>query len=136
MNREALINQLIMDEGLKLKPYSDTVGKLTIGVGRNLNDTGISEDEARVLLGNDIARTEQALDSAFPFWRTLSENRQEVIANMAFNMGTARLLDFKNMIHALQASDYLGAAREMLNSEWARQVKKRADRLADQMRNG
>lgn len=136
MNTDALVSQLIVDEGLKLKPYTDSVGKLTIGVGRNLNDTGISESEARQLLANDIERTAKSLDTAFPFWRTLSENRQEVIANMAFNMGTARLLDFKNMIHALQASDYLGAAREMLNSEWARQVKGRATRLAETMRNG
>lgn len=136
MNRDALISQLLVDEGLKLKPYTDSVGKLTIGVGRNLNDVGISEPEARVLLGNDIDRTTQALDSAFPFWKTLSENRQAVIANMAFNVGVARLLDFKNMIHDLQAGDYLGAAREMLASQWARQVGKRADRLAETMRNG
>ena len=56
MNRDALISQLIIDEGIKLKPYTDSVGKLTIGVGRNLNDVGISEDEARFLLGNENAQ--------------------------------------------------------------------------------
>lgn len=136
MNREALISQLIIDEGLQLKPYTDSVGKLTIGVGRNLNDVGISEDEARALLNNDVQRTQNALDAAFPLWRSLSENRQAVICNMAFNMGVSRVLDFRKMIHAIQAADFLGAAREMLNSEWARQVGKRADRLAEAMRNG
>ena len=136
MNRDALISQLIIDEGIKLKPYTDSVGKLTIGVGRNLNDVGISEDEARYLLGDDIQRTQNALDAALPSWRSLSENRQAVICNMAFNMGTVRLLEFRNMLHCLQAADFEGAAKEMLASQWARQVGKRADRLADAMRNG
>lgn len=136
MNRDAMVSQLIIDEAMKLKPYTDTKGKLTIGIGRNLTDVGISEPEARTLLSNDLDVTEKSLDHALPMWRQLSEARQEVILNMSFNMGVEKLLEFKNMLHDIQAGDFIGAAREMLASAWSRQVGKRADRLAEQMRNG
>lgn len=134
MNTEDLKADLIRDEGRKLKPYRDTVGKLTIGVGRNLDDVGINSDEANYLLNNDIARTCAALDAALPWWRNLSDTRQQVIANMAFNMGIATLLQFKNTLAAVQAGRYEDAAEEMLASKWAGQVGGRAKRLANMMR--
>lgn len=134
MNFALLIQQLIDHEGLRLKPYRDTVGKLTIGVGRNLDDVGITESEARTLLENDISTVCRELDRALPWWRDLSEPRQRALADMAFNLGTPRLLGFKRMIAALERKDYEEAANEMLLSQWADQVKSRAVRLAAAMR--
>src|SRR5438105_4864784 len=87
MNLDALRKELIRDEALRLKPYKDTVGKLTIGVGRNLDDKGISEAEAAVLLENDIAEHVALLDAKLSWWRKLDEARQNALANMCFNMG-------------------------------------------------
>ena len=115
---------------------SDTVGKLTIGVGRNLDDVGISESEAETMLRSDIARSESDLDRTQPFWRTLNDARQEALANMCFNMGITRLLKFRRMWGALMANDFNTAADEALDSRWARQVGARADELAEQIRTG
>lgn len=134
MNRERLIQQLSMDEGLRLKPYIDTVGKITIGIGRNLTDGGITATEALSLCNNDLDTVEAELNSRFPWWTTLSEERREVLANMCFNMGIGKLFGFQNMLTALKAGDYETAAAEMLNSGWASQVGDRAKRLATTMK--
>lgn len=136
MDADALIRQLIVDEGVRLKPYHDPVGKLTIGIGRNLDDVGISQYEAMVLLSNDIRKVEADLDVALPWWRSLSEARQQVLANMAFNMGIGSLLKFKDTLSAIQAGKYEDAAAAMLKSLWASQVGQRAARLAKMMRDG
>ena len=127
---------LIQHEGLQLKPYMDSSNKLTIGVGRNLDDTGISRDEALLLLHNDINRVETGLDKTIPWWRNLSENRQKVLVSMAFNLGLDGLMRFNRMLAALQDGDYSAAAEEMLASKWAAQVGVRAVELADMMENG
>jgi lysozyme len=136
MDREALLSELERDEGVRLKPYRDTVGKLTIGVGRNLDDVGISRDEARSLLDNDVSRTMAELDSHLPWWSSLDAVRQRVMVNMAFNMGIEGLLTFKNTLAAVKAGDYSAAAEKMLLSKWALQVGARARRLADMMSEG
>lgn len=130
MDISKLKSDLERDEGLVLKPYKDTVGKLTIGIGRNLDDVGISESEARHLLGNDIEWVLEELDANMPWWRTMPEPAQRALANMAFNLGMPTLKLFRNMLAALQAGDYEKAAVEALDSRWARQVKGRADRIA------
>jgi lysozyme len=130
MDIAKLKSDLELDEGLRLHPYEDTVGKLTIGIGRNLDDVGISEAEARHMLGNDIEWVVKELDRAMPWWRTMPEPAQRALANMAFNLGLTRLRRFKNMLAALQAGDYSKAADEALDSLWAKQVKGRADRIA------
>lgn len=135
MDKQRLIQQLILDEGLKLFPYKDTVGKLTIGVGRNLDDKGITKQEALMLLENDILEVEKQLNK-FQWFKELDSIRQEVIANMVFNVGLSRFLQFKKMILALQNKDFNTASEEMLNSKWAEQVKQRAVRLAKQMKTG
>lgn len=126
--------ELVRDEGLSLRLYKDTVGKLTIGIGRNLDDVGISKDEAYLMLDNDIQRTSDSLDKNLPWWKTLDEVRQRVILNMAFNMGINSLLGFKNTLAAIQAGRYNDAADGMLDSKWAQQTGQRAQRLADMMR--
>ena len=131
---DAMRAELVRDEGLRLRIYKDTVGKLTIGVGRNLDDVGISKDEAYLMLDNDIQRTSDSLDKNLPWWKTLDEVRQRVILNMAFNMGINSLLGFKNTLAAIQAGRYNDAADGMLASKWATQVGARATRLADMMR--
>lgn len=131
-----LLDDLERDEGLRLKPYRDTVGKLTIGCGRNLDDVGISEAEARVLLANDVARVYLELDANLPWWREMTTTRQRVLANMCFNMGIGGLLTFANTLAAMHAGNYTGAAAKMLDSKWARQVGARAQRLAAMMAAG
>jgi lysozyme len=136
MNIDRLKAQLREDEGISLKPYMCPAGKLTIGIGRNLDDVGISEEEAYTLLENDLEWVFAGLDRSFPWWRALDDARQEVLANMAFNMGITRLSGFKKFLAALQAGNFYTASLEMLDSRWAFQVGKRAKRLAEIMRNG
>lgn len=125
--------QIERDEGLRLKPYRDSVGKLTIGYGRNLDDRGITKDEAALLLAHDLADAWNAVESAFPWARDLSEPRMGVLVNMAF-MGIGRLKGFVKMLAAMEAGDWEAAARELLDSKYAGQVGARADRLAQQLR--
>ena len=136
MNRDVLKKQLVDHEGLRLKPYKDTVGKLTIGVGRNLDDRGIAEAEAMYLLENDIDECVAHLDKALPWWGDLTPARQHVLLDMCFNLGIGRLLGFKNTLREVQEGNYDAAADNMLVSLWARQVGRRAQRLATMMREG
>ncbi len=131
-----LEEQLIRDEALRLKPYKDSVGKLTIGVGRNLDDVGISREEAIQLLANDIERALAWLRTHLPWTLELDEIRQAALANMVFNMGGQKLEGFVQFLAKLKAQDFEGAAKEMLNSLWAKQVGDRAERLAEQIRTG
>lgn len=131
--KESLIDMLIRHEGLALKPYRCTAGKLTVGIGRNLEDTGLTENESRYLAENDLGRIRQELDQAIPWWRALDEKRQTVVLNMAFNLGTAGLLKFTKFLHALSHGEYERAAGEMLDSLWAKQVHRRAVELASLM---
>src|SRR5574337_984144 len=114
-------------EGLRLKPYKDTVGKLTIGYGRNLDDKGITLEEAEYLLANDIAAVTLACRETFSWFSFLSQNRQAVIIDMVFNMGISRFLGFKKMIQAIRDKDFDTAASEMLGSVWSKQVGHRAE---------
>lgn len=135
MNTRDLIGDLIRDEGIRLKPYTDTVGKLTIGIGRNLDDVGITLHEARHLCDGDITRVFMELDNRLPWWRSLTENQQRGLANMAFNLGLPRLLRFEKMLAALEVGDGEKAAAEALDSKWAKQVGERADRIAELYRS-
>ena len=136
MVEEKLIKLLITHEGLRLKPYRDTRGKLTIGVGRNLDDVGITEDEALYLLKNDIKRVLDFLKERLPYWNGLTETRKMALVDMCFNLGPGGFLSFKKMLRALERGDYEQAAKEMLDSRWARQVGRRAEELAEMMREG
>lgn len=136
MNPALMRVELIRDEGIRLRPYRCTAGKLTIGVGRNLEDVGISVEEANHMLDADIDRAAAALDKALPWWRDLSEARQRVLLNMCFNLGIGSLLGFKNTLAAIKAGRYEDAATGMLASKWAGQVGDRAKRLAAMMKTG
>lgn len=136
MNTQALQNQLVVDEGVRLKPYTDTVGKLTIGVGRNLTDVGLSQEEAMTLLLNDIIKVCSQMDGTISWWRFMSDNRQQALANMCFNMGIKTLLTFKDTLNHLHAQEYELASKTMLASKWATQVGQRAVRLSEMIKNG
>ena len=128
--------QLIHDEGLRHHPYADTEGNQTIGIGRNLEDRGISRATAIQMCHEDIDAVEVDLDRNLDWWRDMSEERQQALANMCFNLGWPRLSTFKKMLSALEAGDYDRAADEALDSKWARQVGARAARISKQIRNG
>jgi lysozyme len=133
-----LLDYYYLHEGLRLKPYLDTVGVLTIGVGRNLEDKGISESEAMLMLDHDIddAILDVQAVTGRPTFLKLNGPRRAVLINMAFNLGRTRLRSFKNMLRCVEQGDFEGAAREMLDSKWAVQVGQRAVELADIMRTG
>lgn len=130
-----LVEQLVRDEGLRLKPYTDTAGKLTIGVGRNLTDQGITAEEARALLQADVASVRSQLQN-FSWYQGLDPVRQGVVENMTFNLGLTRMFQFTRFLAALRLGRWEDAAEEMLKSEWRLQVGERADRLAQQIRTG
>jgi lysozyme len=136
MNKARLVESLKAHEGLSLKPYKCTADKLTIGYGRNLDDNGISEIEALAMLENDIASCCTELDKNFPGWRGHDDARQNVLAEMMFNLGAPRLGRFFKMWAALDRHDYEEAAYQMLDSRWAKQVGQRAQTLAKQMKDG
>jgi len=134
MTDEKLIKRVILHEGMVLKPYKCPAGKLTIGVGRNLEDIGISQDEALFLLENDLNRCHQECLRSFFWYKDLDTDRQGVIQEMCFNLGLARLKTFKKMLRACEVGNYELAAHEMLSSRWSAQVGKRAETLADIMK--
>lgn len=129
--------QLISDEGLRLKPYHCTRNKLTIGIGRNLEDVGISEAEAHFLFENDVRRVEASVQKdpdIGAIYMRLDERRQEAILNMCFQLGLSGLKAFRKMWAALAVRDYERAYTEALDSKWARQTPNRARRAADILR--
>lgn len=130
-----LLDLVKRHEGLRLKPYLCTADKLTIGYGRNLEDMGISEDEATYLLQTDIDRCYSEL-SVFTWFHELDQIRQEALISMLFNLGLPRFLTFKKMIARLKEKRYSEAANEMIRSRWALQVGERANELAYMVERG
>lgn len=132
-----LISLLKRDEGERLKPYRCTAGKLTIGVGRNLEDTGISQDESDYLLANDISRVTVEITRHLPWALKLDDARFNVLLSMVFQMGMGGVMRFKKFLTALQMGDYTKASIEMLDSKWAQHDSPaRAKRLSEVMRSG
>ena len=155
--RDDFIKKLVAHEGLRLEVYQDTLGIDTIGIGRNLEDRGITEQElsdldipsiehvyeygiteadAVYLATNDVQIVETELVRAHPCVDKLDSVRQLILMDMAFNMGVPRLCKFKNMWTAIHNEDFITAAKEMLDSRWANQVKSRATKLAHAMHHG
>lgn len=132
---QRLVDQLIQHEGVRLKPYRDTVGKLTIGCGRNLDDVGISHAEAMLLLEHDLEACIHDLAS-FPWFVTLDPVRQRVLVDMRFQLGARGIRKFKATLAAVASGDYVQAGDNMLASLWAKQTPNRAHRLARWMKTG
>ena len=156
-NAENFVNKLIAHEGLRLQVYKDTLGIDTIGIGRNLEDRGITKEEldwmdipsmdavyeygiteadAMYLAKNDVQIVEEELVRAHPCVEELDAVRQLVLMDMAFNMGVPRLRKFQKMWNAIHEGKFDIAAKEMLDSRWAIQVKSRSTKLANAMHNG
>ena len=133
MKKDRLYSQLRLHEGVESKPYKCTAGYLTIGVGRNIEERGLSDDEIDFLLDNDIEIAVREVKKNFAWFDGLSEVRQRVIIDMIFNLGMPRFSQFKNMIAAVEAGNWEEAGAQMMDSKWARQVGKRAERLRDMM---
>ena len=130
-----LIEQLKAHEGFRSKPYKCTADKLTIGYGLNL-DAGIDGELAEIILNYQIQKVKSSLDK-FSWYASIdSEQRKDVIVNMAFNLGVAGVCKFIKMINAISLHDYHQATTEMLDSKWAKQVGNRSVELAEQMRSG
>lgn len=128
-----LIEMLIRHEGKKPRMYLDTKGIPTIGVGRNVRDVGLSDDEITYLLKNDIATVAAELRAEFPWFTSLSPTRQDALVDMCF-MGVARFKTFHKTVAAFAVSDFESASREMMNSEWAKEVGERANVLSEMIR--
>lgn len=130
MDFEKLRKELILDEDKRLFPYSDTKGKLTIGIGHNLTDKGLSEEIVDLIFIKDVQECIEGLDGNLPWWRNLSEVRQRVLLNMCFNLGITKLLKFKNTLKAMQEGKIESAVSGMRNSKWYRiDVPNRARKL-------
>ena len=130
------VDYIKQNEGLKLKPYKCTSGKLTIGYGRNLEDKGISKSEAEMMLMNDLSTCRRKCHDLFTVFDDLSENRRTVLIDMMFNLGYNGLSKFTKMCNAVNKGKYILASIELLDSNYAQQVPNRADRNAALMREG
>lgn len=136
-------------EGLRLKPYLCSAGRWTVGVGRNISDNpltteeqvrvlseGMTKEAAMWLLRRDIRSIHRELGVQVREYQYLDAVRQDVLLDMAYNLGVPKLLQFKKMFRALSDHDYQSASREMLDSRWANQVGQRAKTLAWMMSHG
>jgi len=139
MNIEALREQLKVDEGVKYEIYKDHLGYPTFGIGHLITEddpehgepdgTEISEDRVNEVFESDVATFVSEAKILFPDLDELPDVAQQVIVNMAFNMGRPRLSKFKNFIAGVNDRDWTRAAEEMMDSRWADQVGARATRL-------
>src|SRR6267143_1916261 len=131
-----LRDQIIGEEGNRLMPYRDHYGFLTIGYGRNLDANGISEDEAALMLDNDLARFTTAVDSRYPWATALDEVRRAVLIGMAMNMGLGGLAGFRHLLDAARAGDWATAAAQIRASHYHTQLPERSERYARQLETG
>jgi len=138
---ENLTQRIARHEGLRLHPYKCPANKLTIGYGRNLEDRGITKDEAMYLLQNDLLRIKNGLSNQLDLYHhivfhRLEKNVQEVLIEMAYQIGIYGLLKFKKMLNAVFLRKFDLAAKEMLDSKWAKQTPRRAKELSNIMKGG
>ena len=147
-----MINRLILHEGLKLKPYKDTKGKLTIGIGRCIDTNpftceelkavgdwknGITRNAAFMLCRNDINKSITNLRKRISFFDRLDKERQYALIDMCYQMGIEGLCQFKKMIAAMGTGNYIEASKHCLDSKYAKQdAPTRAKRIAKLIETG
>lgn len=134
--RQKLKNLLIKHEQFKQFVYTDSTGHLTIGIGRNLSDRGISSSEALGLLDDDIFYFTSKLSNLLPFFDSLDDNRKIVLVDMCFNLGVNGFLEFREMLLAVEKGDFDTASNEILRSKAAIQARDRYEQLAYIMKTG
>ena len=155
-DRDELVKMIAIHEGIVLNVYQDHLGIDTVGIGRNLEDRGITdgelsyinktmddiydsgltEEEAYYLCMNDIAIVEKELLENKPIVNQLNAVRQMVLVDMSFNMGVPRLMKFVKMWGAIEVGDFYEASDQMMDSRWATQVGRRSNGLAEMMKLG
>jgi lysozyme len=135
---ERLIEMLKRHEGVRSHVYLCSAGYETIGVGRNISNTGMGlfDDEVDYLLENDIARVIKELSSEYPWFTDLDDVRKDAIIDISFNLGATRLRGFRRALAAMDAADYKTASLEFLDSKWSRDVKGRSTELAYMIETG
>ena len=133
---ETIKEQLIRHEGRRTRPYVDTVGKITIGIGHNLTDNGLPDFIIDLLYEHDMKGVIQNLDTNLSWWREQPENIRNALMDLCFNMGIGGLLGFHRFLQALKDKNYLNAAMELQDSRWFQQVGFRGPELVNQVRNG
>ena len=134
-----LTDMLKRHEGVETHAYVDTVGKVTIGVGRNIDASGgigLSDKEIKYLLSNDISRVELELYNAFDWFDELDETRGDAMVDICFNLGLPRLKRFKKALAAMAEKDYVEASNQFMDSKWARQVGQRAVTISAMIETG
>lgn len=133
-------SQLIYDEGIRSYIYPDSLGFLTIGVGRcvdkRITSTGLSKDECLYLLKNDIESHIKELTIAFPWFSSLNSPRQSALINLCHQLGISKLKQFSKAINFMAQGDYENASKEFLDSKWAAQTPDRAKRVCAQIKSG
>ena len=120
MNRDKIKDMLVRHEGLRLHAYKCSEGYLTLGVGRNLDANGISEDEAMYILDNDIKRVQEELDRSWGSWRTFPEKARMVCIDMCFQLGISGFMGFRRTRALMEMGMWLEASEEMLDSKWSK----------------
>ena len=130
-----IYDQLRRDESVRDTMYRDELGNATVGVGHNLS-TPLSARAIQMILEDDVSAKKIEMDASLPWAASLDDARYGALLNLSFNMGVGGLLGFPRMLRAIQAQDWDVAARELLDSRYARQVGDRATRLAEQLRTG
>ena len=133
MDYTRLSKQLLYHEGIRLKPYRCSADKLTIGTGRNIEDVGITEEEAFYLLNNDIKKVVEQCQRNFKWFDGLNDLRKEAVVNLVFNMGFGKFLQFKKTIKHIENEEFELAGAELLDSRYAQQVGQRAIDVANQL---
>lgn len=132
---ENIKQQIIAHEGLRLDLYFCPARRITIGVGRNLQEKGISEEEAMFLLRNDIYECLYDLIVIFPEFLSFSPARQTALIDLRLNLGPKGFRSFKRMIEAIKADDWAVAAEELKDSRWWTQVQdERKNTLYNQLK--
>jgi lysozyme len=136
MNR--LVQMLKRHEGVRDKVYMCSAGYETIGVGRNISESGLglADDEIDYLLSNDIRRCKEELIGEYDWFKDLDSVRQDAMLDMSFNMGQTRLRGFVKALGYMDIGDYDKAGDEFYDSRWATQVGDRALEICQMIKSG
>ena len=141
LDREAVFEQLKIDEGVVYEVYKDHLGYPTFGVGHLVLDsdpefgaevgTPVTEERVKECFDRDIEIAVSECDRLYEdgVFGDLPDEVQQILVNMMFNMGRTRLGGFKNFRKALEEGDWKQAGIEGRDSKWYRQVTNRAERL-------
>jgi len=136
---DKLLDMLKRHEGVETHAYECSEGKITVGVGRNIDQAGgmgLSDDEIDYLLQNDVERVVKELAAEYPWFSDLDDVRRDAMVDISFNLGATRLRLFKRALAAMETGNYKEAATEFLDSRWAKQVGSRALELTDMISSG